>query len=264
MNSEKDNIQKDNSGQPYMYDPLVFHADYSVYLLYKRIDNITAALYLVTNTLPESETMKSSLRLVSLKCLHGIGSFIGKASADISSLHTLVAHILELSSLLNVSMWSGVLSEMNASVLQKEVSKINDTVVEIISKYRSNVMLNSNFFAGIDLEQRQYKNSVLNTIKDTKPDLYKGHDKRHIKDTKLQSQPATTSLNINDSESRMKRREIILQLLSERSNLSIKDFSAVIQSYSEKTIQRELLAMVEEGLLKKQGERRWSTYSRQT
>lgn len=57
------------------------------------------------------------------------------------------------------------------------------------------------------------------------------------------------------------RRTIILALIKQKPNLSVKDFVKSIPNVSEKTIQRELLAMVAEGLLIKRGERRWSTYS---
>ncbi len=57
------------------------------------------------------------------------------------------------------------------------------------------------------------------------------------------------------------RRTIILALIKQRPSLSVKDFTKSIPNVSEKTIQRELLAMVAEGLLEKKGERRWSTYS---
>ena len=57
------------------------------------------------------------------------------------------------------------------------------------------------------------------------------------------------------------RKVIITRLLSKKGGLNIKDFSQAIRGCSEKTIQRELLAMVASGVLKKEGERRWSTYS---
>ena len=41
----------------------------------------------------------------------------------------------------------------------------------------------------------------------------------------------------------------------------IKDVSPLISGCSEKTIQRELLAMVYAGILRKMGEKRWSRYS---
>lgn len=57
------------------------------------------------------------------------------------------------------------------------------------------------------------------------------------------------------------RRTIILALIKQKPALGVKDFVKSIPDVSEKTIQRELLAMVSEGLLVKKGERRWSTYS---
>lgn len=57
------------------------------------------------------------------------------------------------------------------------------------------------------------------------------------------------------------RRTIILALIKQKPQLAVKDISKSIPDVSEKTIQRELLAMVAEGILAKKGERRWSTYS---
>ncbi len=57
------------------------------------------------------------------------------------------------------------------------------------------------------------------------------------------------------------RRKIILALIKQKPSLTVKDIVKSIPQVSEKTIQRELLAMVSEGTLLKKGERRWSTYS---
>lgn len=57
------------------------------------------------------------------------------------------------------------------------------------------------------------------------------------------------------------RRKIILALIKQKPALTVKDIAKSIPNVSEKTIQRELFAMVGEGTLEKRGERRWSTYS---
>lgn len=57
------------------------------------------------------------------------------------------------------------------------------------------------------------------------------------------------------------RRKIILALLKQKPAVTVGDISKSITGVSEKTIQRELLAMVAENILLKRGERRWSTYS---
>ena len=58
-----------------------------------------------------------------------------------------------------------------------------------------------------------------------------------------------------------KRREIILQMLRDKSDLTIKDIASEITDCSEKTIQRELVALLKTGSIKRTGERRWSRYS---
>ena len=78
----------------------------------------------------------------------------------------------------------------------------------------------------------------------TTPEISKGH----IKDT-------------TKDEAQKDRRETILSVLRSKGQANIKDISLLIRSVSEKTIQRELTALIEEGVVRKEGERRWSTYS---
>lgn len=57
------------------------------------------------------------------------------------------------------------------------------------------------------------------------------------------------------------RRTRIATILEAKGESTIKDISEIITDVSEKTIQRELNAMIEEGQVQRQGERRWSKYS---
>lgn len=57
------------------------------------------------------------------------------------------------------------------------------------------------------------------------------------------------------------RATLILEALKKQKTASIKALAAVITGCSEKTIQRELSALIEQGLVRKTGERRWSVYS---
>lgn len=57
------------------------------------------------------------------------------------------------------------------------------------------------------------------------------------------------------------RTQLILGTLKKGQELTIKDIAVSVTGCSEKTIQRELLALVAKGVLKKKGERRWSRYS---
>jgi DeoR/GlpR family transcriptional regulator of sugar metabolism len=52
-----------------------------------------------------------------------------------------------------------------------------------------------------------------------------------------------------------------LSLIRSKKTVSIKDISSMIRGVSEKTVQRELISLIEQRIVLKQGERRWSTYS---
>lgn len=56
------------------------------------------------------------------------------------------------------------------------------------------------------------------------------------------------------------RKERILSVLKERGEATIKDMSEVVTDCSEKTIQRELIDMIKDGIIVREGERRWSKY----
>lgn len=70
-----------------------------------------------------------------------------------------------------------------------------------------------------------------------------------------------TAVHVRTDVVRDDRRKIILALIKQKPQLTVKDIAKSIPGVSEKTIQRELLAMVGDGVLEKNGERRWSTYS---
>ena len=56
------------------------------------------------------------------------------------------------------------------------------------------------------------------------------------------------------------RRNDVLNVIKSKGRASIKDVVSLLKDISEKTVQRELLALVKEGVLVKEGEKRWSTY----
>lgn len=63
------------------------------------------------------------------------------------------------------------------------------------------------------------------------------------------------------TEAKNDRQTLILSTIKSRGESSIKDLTDVIKGCSEKTIQRELIALVGSGDLLKTGKRRWSRYT---
>lgn len=62
-------------------------------------------------------------------------------------------------------------------------------------------------------------------------------------------------------EGGLDRRERILGIIRDKGQVTIKDVSSIITDCSEKTIQRELMSLISERLITKEGERRWSKYA---
>lgn len=65
----------------------------------------------------------------------------------------------------------------------------------------------------------------------------------------------------NISTGMTERQTTIVREIKNKGQLTIRDLVGKIEGISEKTIQRELLSLVESGVLQKEGERRWSKYS---
>lgn len=86
--------------------------------------------------------------------------------------------------------------------------------------------------------------------------------KENEKDKELpQKKNGTHSNGHSKGQNGGARKMIILSEIEKKGKMSIKDIQHAIPGCSGKTIQRELVALIEKGILKKEGERRWTLYS---
>ncbi len=56
------------------------------------------------------------------------------------------------------------------------------------------------------------------------------------------------------------RRERVISVIRDNVNATIKDISGIVTDCSEKTIQRELIQLIKDNVIMREGERRWSKY----
>jgi len=85
-------------------------------------------------------------------------------------------------------------------------------------------------------------------------------EKKMIKDGEPLPLPSKDSRGHTNKREPGSRADTILAILKEMGESSIGAISAQLLSVSEKTVQRELISLVEMGAVKRVGERRWSTY----
>jgi len=233
--------------------------DYLIYI-FKKTEKITSALYLVSGLLKDDEPLKWELRDHGIDLLSSSfmisSSLPGDKNAIIQSLFSAA---LETISLLNVARISQLISEMNYSLL---VDEINHVVALLRDRLAENAesagyVLSESFFRTPDLLSTTQRGE--GKASSHSGPSYQGQEQSTQKsiDSRRNSDNGQAVQQVKKSQ----RQELILSLLKGQSRLTIKDFSRSIRDCSEKTIQRELLDLVERGLVKKEGERRWSTYS---
>lgn len=236
---------------------------------YKKALKLIQALYLVTNFIPVSEPLRIHLREKGLDLLSAILSFSIRTSHREPVADSPQAIMLEITALLDIAFSSGYISEMNYNVLKREYNMLH-----VFLEDRTDVALPKGAFipkrffeieAGGDidrgkepLEEERLGDSLEGE------DVFNKDTKDIVKRTKTRIQGTARRQRISTGpirERRDERRVTILSLLKRQKKITVKDVSSVIENCSEKTLQRELLALVEEGILRKEGERRWSTYS---
>lgn len=260
MDNNEEN--KSSFSNPFNWRALGFFSaeDYLVYI-FKKTEKITAALYLVSGLLKDEEPIKWELRDKGIDLLSSSfstsNSLPGDKNVIIQSLFTAA---LETLSLLNVAKVSNLISEMNHRLLVREIDGIVVMLKDRLAQNAENAgyILSESFFKTPDLFASGFK-SINKTDSGNKVDYYKSQKSGF--DQNSQDKQGYTKGHLVGHDKKNHRQETILSILSSQSNLTIKDFSKVITDCSEKTIQRELIVLVEKGLIRKDGERRWSRYS---
>ncbi|MDB5259643.1 MAG: seg [Candidatus Taylorbacteria bacterium] len=225
--------------------------------VFKKIEKISAALYMVSELLKDSEPLKWELREQGILMLSTALSMNGVEPIDKSALvQTFFTAALEATTFLNAALMGGLVSRMNHAILVREIDLIVTLVKERVAEdtSRAGYVLSDTFFKTEELPFRSDSYG--------QPSKFELQKNPGISDKKAHdTEAAKQSSALKDKKS--ERQNLIISLLKKDSDLTIKDFAEVVQDCSEKTIQRELLELVDKGVVKKVGERRWSRYSLQ-
>lgn len=220
--------------------------DYLIYI-FKKTEKITAALYLVSGLLKDEEPMKWELRDKAMDLVSS--SFTASSSMPGDKnvvIQSIFSSALETISILNVAKVSHLISEMNHTLLVREIDNIIGLLRDRLAKSAES--------AGYVLSESFFRT----------PSLFPSGFKPDSRDSSRKENSQVGGITQGKSDAAIKksqRQENIVNILKGQSDLTIKDFSKVIKDCSEKTIQRELLDLVQKGVIKREGERRWSKYS---
>ncbi len=269
------------AGDKDIKDISTFKDDKYCLFVYKKTIKLSAGVYLVTNLLSDEEPLKWELRRYVQKLLSttiNVGSSSEFSRCEVNK--TLSTYCLTIISILEVALYAGLISQMNYTILKDEFTAFVISLDEQIHKGPElHETLDRHFFElpkeyhapenNTGQERQTRKGSNLRGV-------YKGHTIGQSKDMSFnsiiigqksiskypQGHKGQSGISGQKIEQKSIRKDNIISILKNNPEpLTIKDISTNIKDCSEKTIQRELLGMVVSGVLKKEGERRWSRYS---
>lgn len=221
----------------------VFDKDIRRVYIYKKAERIAKALHLIAPAFKASRQLSDRFDRVGLALIDA--SVLPPSDAR----EALARELLTLSSLLALARSGGHLSPMNADIISTEAGNL----LQEIAAYEDPKVLMDEMPSLASLSKtlpRPEAKAVPSEFQisvPTKPAVSKGHDKGHS--------------SVAPAPAKGGRRDALLSMLRTKGPSYIKDLSTMFRDVSEKTIQRELQALVQEGVIKKSGERRWTTYA---
>lgn len=206
----------------------------------RKSERLASALYVITGFMPVEEPVRTRLRVCAIDLITRSSHPSELGGAETEKFESRCA---EIATILETAQYAGLISHLNAKMIGDEYGALASFVRTNAAKIseRGGALKKGSIASikALPSSIRQYDKSLLN--------------KSHIGKGK-------SSKKNNNSES--SRKDIIISLFSTLDKVSLKDAMSVIPDVSDKTVQRELLDLVAQGILIKEGERRWTTYKK--
>ena len=248
-NSRGDEFSKFIDAQNLHTDP--FGKNRAAERLYRRVERICAAIYILTRHIPQEEPLRPVIRRQSLALFRKVLDLRDEMRAtESNSLFAFESSIRRLISLVRILTAAGFVSFQNADIV---IGALDELGAFVASSQRSSLS------EGVFLTRE-------NIMGDTSPlgdRFFKDvKDRKAIRDrADVTDTHATSSETSSSRVSSGARAQGIMTVLKGGGGLGIRDISARLPDYSEKMIQRELALLIKSGQVKKDGFKRWSKYS---
>ncbi len=227
----------------------IFHGNELSYIVFRQAQNIASALSLLSSNVVGNDILKKALFEGALSCIHSASELVEiRALHGEEKLRKLLGVVFELQSLSNAGFWTGDISDMNNNLVQQEMKHLEKNLYDLIVSQSSKFIVSTSLFK----DTHDLEGDFMYIRKDIK---YKGQDKGQytVKDNINMSNTNVPPKVNAVREDRSERRGTLLKVLGELGPVSIKDIAEKLPSIGEKTIQRELAALIAQGVIKKEG-----------
>ena len=259
------------------YPDVSFMGGKYLIFLVKKVENFVRAIYLVTNFLSDNEPLKWRLRTISTELIERIMSFMrdkGHGANEVVYRSSFAGCLSALVSLLNVGEESGSLSPANAELLKREIQSFfpifNEKIFTMHTPTPALPIARDFKPALMRRPMRGRPRGSKNmSVKEAMHESERPLDVREISNGQrkiIKKEPISfTSFTKKSREiravERVQRQHAIIEILKDKKKITSKELLSFMKNCGEKMLQRELSSLVESGVLKKTGEKRWSAYS---
>lgn len=227
----------------------VFEKDIRRVFAYKKAERLAKAIHLIAPAFTGVPSLKKRIETVAIQIIDASILVPADSRAALSR------ELLALSSVLAIGRSNGMLSPMNADIIAREAHQLLQEVAAYedprvtLEEMPTLAELAKISNAGASHFAAEIKAPVT-VVKKSAPKR-EGSDKGH----------SSPKGHVISDTGTSPRRDAILSVLKSKGSSYIKDISTIVRDVSEKTIQRELQSLVNDGLVIRQGERRWTVYS---
>lgn len=260
----KDSDIKDTSALSTSYQTSGFDS-----VSYTKAQKLITALYMVTDIIEKDEPIRNKLRTLGVEIL-----------SDITSVTRFnpIKNIQGVLSFLDVAFTMNMISEMNKNILINEFTQLkNSLILPQDNPVWLGEFLKEEKLTHTDEDEKReilFHNNSIGHFKHTRIGVQKGS-------TLLKALSSVKDIHKNDPApyeavgfrsgfdllKKERRLKIINIIKNNGGNSTITDIKIKINTgaqgsltFSEKTLQRELMSMTKDGVLYKEGSKRWSRY----
>lgn len=211
--------------------------------IFKKTEKIVSVVFFVSNNIETSDKNRNVISDI-LDTARGVHNAIlhtleTRAHLAEDAIRATAHSLISLDSKLRIASTIGIISSEVLHVLVEEI----DGVLRGLNKYlvRTTAFDDLNYRVATSKEETRAPKTSERIVE------------RRANSGEMSGKEASTDNN--------DRRERIKVVLGAKGEATIKDITDIITDVSSKTIQRELNAMIEDSIIKREGERRWSKYS---
>ena len=222
----------------------LFDKDIRRVFIYKKAERLAKAIHLITPAFRDAPALRNRADTIA------IGMIDTAITFSTSSKDTLARELLALSSVLSIARVSGMLSMMNANLIEREAHML---LQEVVAYEEPNISLEES----PSMTELLKKSSSRALAHSASRSTVSENITRSVTPKRASAMPKQK----RQQDGKGSRKEAILSIIRVKGQVYIKDISTTIRDVSEKTIQRELASLVAGGVLVRTGKRRWTSYA---